>query len=113
MENVFLTAANSINARVDTINTLSTLVYIDAEQHGLYDIYEGMTRAQQRRKLALRIMEEAAELFAAADDEDHYQEELADCVIMPASVAGFLGYNLGEIVERKRLINIDRPHGHK
>lgn len=53
------------------------------------------------------------ELHHAANEARHFEEELADVVIMACSIAGLELIDLGEAVERKRLYNITRSDRHE
>lgn len=99
------------------ITVLSKAAYADAKAHGLYDdislAHEMRTEDFIRRRLALLVREEVAEMYEAAKEPEHYAEEMADVVIMCLSAAGHMGIDLGEQVGRKMEINAKRPYGHK
>ena len=96
-----------------SLNTLRDAIYQDAVEHGLFEEFDKIKDpVRQRRKLAMRIMEEAAEMYAAADDPEHYAEEAADVTIMTGDVCGYLGMDWHEAVMSKIAFNKTRPWKH-
>ena len=96
-----------------TLNTLRDEIYLDAVAHGLFEEFDKIKDpVRKRRKLAMRIMEEAAEMYAAADDPEHYAEEAADVTIMTGDVCGYLGMDWHGAVMSKIAFNKGRPWKH-
>lgn len=96
-----------------TLNTLRDAIYQDAVEHGLFEDFDKITDSvRKRRALAMRIMEEAAEMYAAADDPEHYAEEAADVTIMTGDVCGYLGMDWHGAVLTKIAFNKTRPWKH-
>lgn len=96
-----------------TLNTLRDEIYKDAVAHGLFEEFDKIKDpVRKRRKLAMRIMEEAAEMYAAADDPEHYAEEAADVTIMTGDVCGYLGMDWNGAVMGKIAFNKSRPWKH-
>lgn len=95
------------------LNDLRDAIYQDAVEHGLFEDFDKIKDpVRQRRKLAMRIMEEAAEMYAAADDPEHYAEEAADVTIMTGDVCGYLGMDWHGAVMDKIAFNKTRPWKH-
>lgn len=115
---------DALNAAIDLINNPSLLptlslndlrdeIYADAVAHGLFEEFDKITDpVRKRRKLAMRIMEEAAEMYAAADDPEHYLEEAADVTLMTGDVCGYLGMDWHGAVMTKKEFNKQRPWKH-
>ena len=103
---------------VDTLNTLCTQVYMDAEAHGLWNNTKALAAHIVPREDALRhmaaerILAEVQEAMDAANDPDHYAEELADVIITALSAAGLVGIEIGTAVSQKILFNRCRPYQH-
>lgn len=103
---------------VDTLNTLCTQVYMDAEAHGLWNNTKALANHITPREDALRhmaaerIRAEVQEAMDAANNPDHYAEELADVIITALSAAGLLGIDIGTAVSQKILFNRCRPYQH-
>lgn len=96
-----------------SLNTLRDAIYADAVAHGLFEDFDRIKNpVRKRRALAMRIMEEAAELYAAADDIEHYAEEAADVTLITGDVCGYLGIDWETAVRRKMEINRNRPWKH-
>lgn len=106
------------------LESLRDEVYKDAVEHGLWNaiehqaqnIYGSVPESETtiRRQLAAdRIASEVAELREAAISKTHFEEELADVIIMALSVAGHFGIDIGEAVEKKRLVNKSRSYEHE
>lgn len=96
-----------------TLNTLRDEIYQNAVAHGLFEDFDKIKDpVRRRRALAMRIMEEAAEMYAAADDPEHYAEEAADVTIMTGDVCGYLGVDWDAAIRRKMEINKGRPWKH-
>lgn len=96
-----------------SLNTLRDEIYEDAVAHGLFEEFDKITDpVRQRRKLAMRIMEEAAEMYAAADDPEHYAEEAADITLMTGDVCGYLNIDWHGAVMAKKEYNKKRPWKH-
>lgn len=96
-----------------SLNTLRDEIYEDAVAHGLFEEFDKITDpVRQRRKLAMRIMEEAAEMYAAADDPEHYAEEAADVTIMTGDVCGYLNIDWHGAVMAKKEYNKKRQWKH-
>lgn len=96
-----------------SLNTLRDEIYEDAVAHGLFEEFDKITDpVRQRRKLAMRIMEEAAEMYAAADDPEHYAEEAADVTLMTGDVCGYLNIDWHGAVMAKKEYNKTRPWKH-
>ncbi|MBQ7824926.1 MAG: hypothetical protein IJ337_01055 [Clostridia bacterium] len=96
-----------------TLNTLRDEIYQDAVEHGLFEEFDQIKDpARKRRKLAMRIMEEAAEMYAAADDPEHYAEEAADVTLMTGDVCAYLGIDWHGAVMSKKEFNKTRPWKH-
>ncbi|MBP3645498.1 MAG: hypothetical protein J6K55_03645 [Clostridia bacterium] len=96
-----------------TLNSLRDEIYKDAVAHGLFEEFDKIKDpVRKRRKLAMRIMEEAAEMYAAADDPEHYAEEAADVTIMTGDVCGYLGMDWNGAVMSKIAFNKGRPWKH-
>lgn len=96
-----------------TLNALRDAIYEDAVAHGLFEDFDKITDpVRKRRALAMRIMEEAAEMYAAADDPEHYAEEAADVTIMTGDVCGYLNMDWDGAIRRKMEINKGRPWKH-
>lgn len=95
------------------LNPLRDAIYEDAVAHGLFEDFDRIKNpVRKRRALAMRIMEEAAELYAAADDIEHYAEEAADVTLITGDVCGYLGIDWETAVRRKMEINRNRPWKH-
>jgi NTP pyrophosphatase (non-canonical NTP hydrolase) len=88
------------------LNLLRDLVHGDAVDHGLW----GNESAYES---AVRLSDEVDELMGAASDPHHFEEELADVIIMSLSVAGHLGIDIDAEVRRKIEINQKRPWKHE
>lgn len=105
-------------ARIDaaptlSLNTLRDEIYQDAVAHGLFEDFDKITDpVRKRRALAMRIMEEAAEMYAAAEDPEHYAEEAADVTIMTGDVCGYLDMDWQCAVMNKMAVNKERPWKH-
>ena len=111
-----------------SLNTLRDAIYEDAVAHGLwestdYTVKECIEEARQEGEPADQeemmrgwAMEtsrrEVKELEYASADAEAYAEELADVIIASLSVAGKLGINIDEAVQRKMEINKSRPWKH-
>lgn len=96
-----------------SLNTLRDEIYKDAVAQGLFEEFDKITDpVRQRRKLAMRIMEEAAEMYAAADDPEHYAEEAADVTLMTGDVCGYLNIDWHGAVMAKKEYNKKRPWKH-
>lgn len=96
-----------------TLNTLRDEIYSDAVAHGLFEEFDRIKDpVRRRRALAMRIMEEAAEMYAAANDPVHYAEEAADVTIMTGDVCGYLGIDWHGEVMGKKEFNKSRPWKH-
>ena len=96
-----------------SLNTLRDEIYHDAVAHGLFEDFDKIKDpVRRRRALAMRIMEEAAEMYAAADDPEHYAEEAADVTIIAGDVCGYLGVDWDAAIRRKMEINKGRPWKH-
>lgn len=98
--------------------TIAEAAYKDAEAHGLWDgkayaVDDPRGMAYVRRAHVIRIREELCEAYEAAPHSDHFNEELADVVIMCMSTAGHLGIDLAGAIRRKMLTNAERPYGHR
>lgn len=108
------TAMNdAIDAQEITLNSLRDEIYADALAHGLFEEFDQIADpVRKRRKLAMRIMEEAAEMYAAADDPEHYAEEAADVTLMTGDVCGYLGIDWHKAVMDKKVYNKTRPWKH-
>lgn len=85
---------------------LCARAYGDALEHGFWAAEESPMYC------ALRIGEEVREMMDAQADPAHYAEELADVVIMAMSVAGHLGIDIEQEVQRKMDYNRRRPWRH-
>ena len=97
-----------------SLNTLRDAIYEDAVAHGLFEEFDKITDpVRKRRKLAMRIMEEAAEMYAAADDPEHYAEEAADVTLMTGDVCGYLNIDWHGAVMAKKEYNKTRPWKHE
>lgn len=97
-----------------TLNTLRDEIYRDAIKHGLFEEFDQIKDpVKRRRKLAMRIMEEAAEMYAAADDPEHYAEEAADVTLITGDVCGYLGIDWHGAVMSKKEYNKTRPWKHE
>ena len=89
-------------------------IFADAIVHGLFEEFDQIEDpVRKRRKLAMRIMEEAAEMYAAADDLEHYAEEAADVTLMTGDVCGYLGIDWNKAVMDKKAFNKTRPWKHQ
>ena len=96
------------------LNILRDEIYQDAIKHGLFEEFDQIKDpVKKRRKLAMRIMEEAAEMYAAADDPEHYAEEAADVTLMTGDVCGYLGIDWHGAVMSKKEYNKTRPWKHE
>ena len=111
-----------------SLNTLRDAIYEDAVAHGLwestdYTVKECIEEARQEGEPADQeemmrgwametIRREVNELEYASADAEAYAEELADVIIASLSVAGKLGINIDEAVQRKMEINKSRPWKH-
>ena len=96
------------------LNVLRDEIYEDAIAHGLFEEFDQIEDpVKKRRKLAMRIMEEAAEMYAAADDPEHYAEEAADVTLMTGDVCGYLGIDWHGAVMSKKAFNKTRPWKHE
>lgn len=96
-----------------SLNTLRDEIYQDAVAHGLFEEFDKITDpVRKRRKLAMRIMEEAAEMYAAADDPEKYAEEAADVTLMTGDVCGYLRMDWHGAVMSKKAYNKGRPWKH-
>ena len=96
-----------------SINTLRDEIYQDAVAHGLFEDFDKIKDpVRKRRALAMRIMEEAAEMYAAADDPKKFAEEGADVTIMTGDVFGYLGMDWHGAVCSKAEVNKGRPWKH-
>lgn len=96
-----------------TLNTLRDEIYRDAVAHGLFEEFDKIKDpVRKRRALAMRIMEEAAEMYAAADDPKKFAEEGADVTIMTGDVFGYLGMDWHGAVCSKAEVNKGRPWKH-
>ena len=96
-----------------SLNTLRDAIYQNAVAHGLFEEFDKITDpVRKRRKLAMRIMEEAAEMYAAADDPEHYAEEAADVTLMTGDVCGYLNIDWHGAVMAKKEYNKKRPWKH-
>ena len=96
-----------------SLNTLRDEIYADAVEHGLFEDFDKIEDpVKKRRALAMRIMEEAAEMYAAADDPEHYLEEAADVTLMTGDVCGYLGMDWHGAVMTKKEFNKQRPWKH-
>ncbi|MBQ2991110.1 MAG: hypothetical protein IJD60_07450 [Clostridia bacterium] len=96
-----------------SLNTLRDAIYQNAVEHGLFEDFDKIADpVRKRRALAMRIMEEAAEMYAAADDPENYAEEAADVTIITGDVCGYLGVDLDAAIRRKMEINKGRPWKH-
>ena len=95
------------------LNEMRDLIYADAVKHGLWDGSEKASDFEMRCAAAVRIEDEVQEAMDAANDPDHYAEELADVMITCLSTAGLLGIDIHGEVQRKMLINSCRPYQHK
>ena len=97
-----------------TLNTLRDEIYRDAIEHGLFEEFDQIKDpVKKRRKLAMRIMEEAAEMYAAEGDPEHYAEEAADVTLMTGDVCGYLGIDWHGAVMSKKAYNKTRPWKHE
>ena len=96
-----------------TLNTLRDEIYQDAVAHGLFEDFDKIKDpVRRRRALAMRIIEEAAEMYAAADDPEKFAEEGADVTIMTGDVFGYLGMDWHGAVFSKAEFNKGRPWKH-
>lgn len=96
-----------------SLNTLRDEIYADAVEHGLFEDFDKIEDpVKKRRALAMRIMEEAAEMYAAADDPEHYAEEAADVTLMTGDVCGYLNIDWHGAVMAKKEYNKKRPWKH-
>lgn len=96
-----------------TLNTLRDEIFQDAMKKGLFEEFDRIKDpVRKRRKLAIRIMEEAAEMYAAADDPKHYAEEAADVTLMTGDVCAYLGIDWHGAVMAKKEFNKTRPWKH-
>lgn len=96
-----------------TLNILRDEIYQDAVAHGLFEDFDKIKDpVRRRRALAMRIMEEAAEMYAAADDPQKFAEEGADVTIMTGDVFGYLGMDWHGAVRSKVEFNKGRPWKH-
>lgn len=96
-----------------TLNALRDEIYQDAVAHGLFEDFDKIKDpVRKRRALAMRIMEEAAEMYAAADDPKKFAEEGADVTIMTGDVFGYLGMDWHGAVCSKAEVNKGRPWKH-
>lgn len=118
LDNLSIEAANVSVDEIErsptlSLNTLRDAIYKDAVAHGLFEEFDKIKDpVRKRRKLAMRIMEEAAEMYAAADDPEHYAEEAADVTIMTGDVCGYLGMDWNGAVMGKIAFNKSRPWKH-
>ena len=97
-----------------SLNTLRDEIYADAVEHGLFEDFDKIEEpVKKRRALAMRIMEEAAEMYAAADDPEHYAEEAADVTLMTGDVCGYLNIDWHGAVMAKKEYNKKRPWKHE
>lgn len=104
---------DALNEPEMTLNALRDEVYQDAVAHGLFEEFDQIADpVRKRRKLAMRIMEEAAEMYAAADDPEHYAEEAADVTLMTGDVCAYLGIDWHKAVMDKKAYNKTRPWKH-
>lgn len=111
------------------MNELRNVIFRDAMDHGLYDeisykldeelrVREAFKLDYKKRQkvlreiLARRLMDEVDELLLACDDEEHYNEEWADCLILLLSIAGRLRIDADAETRRKMEINHNRPWKH-
>ena len=113
-----------------SLNTLRDAIYTDAVEHGLWEdvdkaadnfaemqlssVREEMPTRLRRNAAAGAVLNEADELYEAAENEDWdgMQEELADVVIQALSTAGYLGIDIDAAVRWKMEINKGRPWKH-
>lgn len=96
-----------------SLNTLRDEIYQDAVAHGLFEDFDKIKDpVKKSRALAMRIMEEAAEMYAAADDPEHYAEEAADVTLMTGDVCGYLNIDWHGAVMAKKEYNKKRPWKH-
>ena len=116
-----------------TLNTLRDAIYEDAVAHGLWEktdnAVQRFIKEYQRlemynlrcvpdqdevlRKKAVNVIQtEIIELEYSSDNKEAYAEELADVIIASLSVAGKLGIDIDEAVQRKMEINKARPWKH-
>ena len=111
-----------------SLNTLRDSIFEDAVAHGLWEgtdcvvkecidaaIQEGepADQGEMMRGWAMEtIRREVNELEDASVDEEEYADELADVIIASLSVAGKLGIDIDEAVQRKMEINRERPWKH-
>lgn len=91
------------------LNRIGAVACADAYLHGLWNTQNA---GHDRHECAVLIRDEAEEALDAAEDLNHYREELADVVIMSLSAAAYLGIDIGSEVERKMRINQERPYKH-
>ena len=91
------------------LSKLQAIIYHDAAKKGLWDNQIGAPEA-----IAL-INAEVAEAFDAwnSGDDDLFQEELADIIIMVLSVAGTFGIDMESEVMHKVEINELRERSQK
>lgn len=96
-----------------SLNNMRDEIYEDAVAHGLFEEFDKIKDpVRRRRALAMRIMEEAAEMYAAADDPQKFAEEGADVTIMTGDVFGYLGMDWHGAVCSKVAFNKGRPWKH-
>lgn len=114
LANGILKSLNRIDGAPEiTMNTLRDEIYQDAVEHGLFEEFDKIKDpVRRRRALAMRIMEEAAEMYAAADDPQKFAEEGADVTIMTGDVFGYLGMDWHGAVCSKVAFNKGRPWKH-
>ena len=117
------------------LNELRNEIYDDAVKHGLWDethIWKLIATNEDFRKsgiadvityansdetrknviATLFVSMEIRELIFAAEDTDHFTEELADVIITALSAAGYLGIDIDKAVREKMEINLGREWRH-
>lgn len=99
------------------LNILRDEIYNDAEAHGLWKTVENSRvtplRPFMRHMAAKRIADEVQEAVNAAQDPDHFAEELADVIITALSAAGLMYIDIEKAVRDKMAVNKERPFEHK
>ena len=96
------------------LNELRNEIYDDAVAHGLWDCLDIVKAGDviKRFYCARLIRDELTETIEAVLEPEHYNEELADVIIMALSVAGYLGIDIDKAVRAKMEINRGREWRH-
>lgn len=94
------------------LNDHARMVHEDAMKHDLFYGYDKVPLHNQRLAGVVRIMEECDEAMKAIDTQREFAFELADIILTTESIATHFGIDIGDYIEEKRMMNMDRPKRH-